>query len=217
MIGDEAIGITDKARGSWRNPWSSSKHGSSYHGCLHSFSLLNWLTSVGSAVCCPGKPVKHLSIAFVTTRIDYFNSLLYGLPARTPSPSAASPNIVARSWLKHARTTTSPSIAWSPLAPGETANRLKILTLTFRAIHGQAPEYIKELVVPYALSRSLRSTHQMLLKEPSGRLKTCGQRSFAFAAASLWNNLPTNIRTTCSVVQFQRFVKTHLFKEAFLV
>ena len=35
----------------------------------------------------------------------------------------------------------------------------KILTLAFRAIHGQAPEYIEELVVPYAPSRSLRSAH----------------------------------------------------------
>ena len=33
----------------------------------------------------------------------------------------------------------------------------KILFLTYKALHGQAPSYLKELIVPYYPSRTLHS------------------------------------------------------------
>ena len=89
----------------------------------------------------------------------------------------------------------------------------KNMTLALCAILGQVPEYIKELV-PYAPSRALRSADEMLLRKPAGRLKTCGQRCFPFAVASICNILQVNIHA-CSLAQFKCLLKTHLFKEAF--
>ena len=103
----------------------------------------------------------------------------------------------------------------SSLAPCEQRIDFNILTLAFCAVLGQVPEYIKEIVVPYAPSDALRSTDDMLLRKPAGRLKTCSQRCFAFVAASPWNNLPINIRNTFSLAQFECLLKTHLFKEVF--
>ncbi|KAM3863095.1 mu-type opioid receptor [Diretmus argenteus] len=71
----------------------------------------------------------------------------------------------------------------------------KVLVVTYRAIHGQAPAYISELIQPYSLSRSLRSSDQGRLWVPRTRLKTKGDRAFATAAPRLWNALLQDLNT----------------------
>ena len=68
--------------------------------------------------------------------------------------------------------------------------------LTFKAIHGLAPEYIASLICLKERSTySLRSNSDLILNQPSAKLKkTLGDRSFTSAAPSLWNKLPLNIR-----------------------
>jgi len=44
---------------------------------------------------------------------------------------------------------------------------------------------------------------------------TLGDRSFALAAPTLWNELPTEIRHANSILTFKKLVKTFLFKKAF--
>ena len=85
----------------------------------------------------------------------------------------------------------------------------KILTLAFRTLHGEAPEYIEELAVPYVFPRQLRSADEGLLRVPAGTLETCGRRHFAFAAATLWNGLSVDVRRPTSLAEFQRLLKTH--------
>ena len=216
MIGGEAIGVTDMARD--LGVFLDRHLNMEAHiktACRASFAQLANISRIRSMLS--RKTCETLVHAFVTTKLDYCNSLLYGLPARTLRHLQRVQNMAARIVTKTRKhehiTPVLRDLHWLPV---KQRIDFKILTLAFRAIHGQAPEYIEELVVPYAPSRSLRSAHLRLLKEPSGRLKTCGQRSFAFAAASLSNNLPTNIRTACSLDQFKYLLKTHLFKEAFL-
>ena len=91
----------------------------------------------------------------------------------------------------------------------------KLLTLTYRALHGQAPEYLKELIVPYRPARVLRSADANLLVVPPSRLYSCGDRSFMFAGPSLWNLLPGSIRAAETLQGFKKLLKTHLFLQAF--
>lgn len=67
---------------------------------------------------------------------------------------------------------------------------LKILVLTFRALHVQAPQYIFDLLKPHSGSRSLRSSGQRLPVAPRTRFKTRGDRAFQAVAPQLWNSLP---------------------------
>ena len=45
---------------------------------------------------------------------------------------------------------------------------------------------------------------------PKTRLKTYGDRSFAFAAPTEWNKLPMDIKQSTSLGSFKSNVKTHL-------
>ena len=49
------------------------------------------------------------------------------------------------------------------------------------------------------------------------KLKTYGDRSFSIAGPTLWNKLPSDIRLFESVDIFKQKLKTHFFKQAFLL
>ena len=90
----------------------------------------------------------------------------------------------------------------------------KNLLLTYRALHGLAPQYLAELLIPYQQTRSLRSANLHLLAVPKTRLKTYGKRCFMAAAAYEWNSLPTVIKAS-SLLAFKSAIKTHLFKQCY--
>lgn len=92
----------------------------------------------------------------------------------------------------------------------------KVLLFTYIAIHGQAPVYICDLLRPYITSRSLRSSDKGLLAVPCSCRKTKGDRAFEVVAPTLWNALPSDIRSAVSVDIFRRMLKTYLFKQAFV-
>ena len=65
----------------------------------------------------------------------------------------------------------------------------KLLLYTYKALHGLAPGYLCELVVPYAPRRVLRSAESNLLTVPPGKPGKYGSRSFLRASPNLWNTL----------------------------
>ena len=77
--------------------------------------------------------------------------------------------------------------------------RFKILLLTYKYNNNLTPGYLSCLVTPYQQERSLRSQSQGLLQVPKSRLKSYGDRSFKFAAATEWNKLPVDIRFAPSI------------------
>ena len=90
----------------------------------------------------------------------------------------------------------------------------KILTITWKVLHGQAPSYIRELLHPYVPSRELRSTNQSQLTVPK-YYHAYGKRAYAVAAPILWNSLPNAIKVQECYITFKKHLKTHLFKEAY--
>jgi len=55
----------------------------------------------------------------------------------------------------------------------------KMLLLTYKALNGLAPDYIKDLLRYYDSRRALRSSNDRLLDEPRANLKTYGERAFS--------------------------------------
>ena len=89
----------------------------------------------------------------------------------------------------------------------------KILTLMYRCLNKQAPEYLQSLLVEMPTQSSgLKSelTYKKLLI-PFTKRKTFAQRSFSVAALTLWNGLPLNIKQVNTFYQFNSLHKTHLF------
>ena len=104
------------------------------------------------------------------------------------------------------------SLHWLPIT---FRSDFKLLLLTYKALHGLSPSYLKDLIIPYSLSRSLRSSGAGLLSLPKVKKKSAGQRAFAYRAPFLWNRLPLVIREADSVDLFKGKLKTHLYNLAF--
>ena len=64
-------------------------------------------------------------------------------------------------------------------------------------------------------NRTLRSSNALLLKVPRFKNKTLGAKTFAYAAASLWNSLPLEIHAIENIDSFKSSLKTHYFKLAY--
>ena len=87
--------------------------------------------------------------------------------------------------------------------------------LTFKSLHGLAPDYISNNVNRYVPVRSLRSESKSLLTVPAARTQTYGTKRFDCAAAILWNDLPFDARIETNFNAFKRIVKTTFFRSAF--
>ncbi len=92
---------------------------------------------------------------------------------------------------------------------------LKILVLTFKALHGMTQSYLAELLNHYSPARSLWRSDKALLATPRSRLKTKADRAFAVRAPTLWNSLPEELRLEDSLLFFQLSLKTHFDHLAF--
>ena len=165
------------------------------------------------------KTTECLVHAFITSRLDYCNSLLYGLPDRLISKLQRVQNAVARLVYKAPRFChTSPILEELQWLPIKDKIKLKVILITFKAIKGAAPNYLQELIsFKGNSSYGLRSNDSFLLAQPGRRTLTAlGDRTFAVAAPTLWNCLPVELRNpNISIESFKVKLKTHLFREAY--
>ena len=90
----------------------------------------------------------------------------------------------------------------------------KVLLYVFKALKQEAPLYLEELVNIYKPARSLRSESNTTLVTPIVRTKSHGERRFDKAAASLWNDLPNELRNVVSE-RFQKETKLIFSDERF--
>ena len=141
-----------------------------------------------------------------------FSSLSLSALGRLQSVQNAAARLLSRSSKWSHITPILKTLHWLPVAY---RIRFKILTLTYRALHGQTPAYVADLIHPYTSSRPLRSHRQHLLSVPRTHLKTRGDRAFAAVAPKLWNALPLHLRSADSVDSFKNVLKTFLFGQAF--
>ena len=93
--------------------------------------------------------------------------------------------------------------------------------MMFKALHGQAPEYIVEMcrhVSPNIRRLTLRSAGRLAyeLEVPRRRVSTgYGDRALCVVGPGLWNSLPLNIKTAESLEVFRRRLKTYLFEQCY--
>ena len=113
--------------------------------------------------------------AFVTSRIDYCNSLLYCISDyninRLQRIQNSAARIVTNTRKYDPTTAILQTLHWLPVRQSIYFN---ILLITYRYINHMAQEYLRELVSIRKSSRKLRSSSQILLQVLVSRLKSYG-------------------------------------------
>uniref|UniRef100_A0A8D2LRL5 Uncharacterized protein n=1 Tax=Varanus komodoensis TaxID=61221 RepID=A0A8D2LRL5_VARKO len=94
---------------------------------------------------------------------------------------------------------------WLPI---EVRAQFKVLVMTYKALNGLGPGYLKERLHPYTPARPLRSAAEALLQEPSVkeiRRVVTRRRAFSAVAPKLWNALPREVRLAPSLFVFRHW------------
>ena len=161
---------------------------------------------------------KLLVQAVIMSRIDYCNSLLFGVAAIHLAKLQRLQNTAARLVChvpKHEHIT--PTLIRLHWLPVKFRINFKIAMLVYKCIYNIAPKYLISLIEVRKTSRySLRSNEGMLLLDNSAKAKkTFGDRAFSNAAPNVWNSLPMSIRNQHNFECFKKLLKSYYFTEAF--
>ena len=160
--------------------------------------------------------VEILVHGFVSSKLDYCNSLLYNIPKYVLNKLQFEQNTAARLITCSRKydhiTPILIDLHWLPIAE---RIKFKIFLLTFKALHEQSPIYVKDLVTRYFPTRSLRSSSALRLNRLNYNLESYGSRRFAVSVPELWNKLPIDIKSCDTIYTFKSKLKTYLFKIAF--
>ncbi len=69
----------------------------------------------------------------------------------------------------------------------------KVMVLVYKALHDQAPPYIKSLLSHYRPPRTLRLSSKQLLIVPRHNTESYGARAFSVFALREYNKLPESV------------------------
>ena len=162
---------------------------------------------------------NRLVCSLITSKLDYCNSLFAGITDTQINKIQQVQNNAARLVTKtHKREHITPVLKHLHWLPIRHRIEYKIATTAYQCLYEQSyPQYLKNLIIPYTPSRSLRSSTKNMLKHQRTQLKNYGQRALPSLAAKVWNNLPTTVKESPSFNVFKRNIKTHLFRKAHTV
>jgi hypothetical protein len=159
------------------------------------------------------KTISRIIHALVTSRLDYGNSLLAGLPSKSLKRLQLVQNRSARLLTgankREHITPVLKHLHWLPIC-----ERIKYKTavLTHKCLYSlTTPTYLCDLISVYKPARALRSSDDHFQLRVPKTQKTDGDCSFAKIAPDTWNKLPISLREQSSCDVFKKCLKTTLF------
>ena len=160
---------------------------------------------------------KTITQALIVSRLDYANSLLYGINAyhlkqlQRIQDSAA--RVIFRCAPREHAADLREKLHWLPV--GYRIN-FRILTYVYKSVNELAPVYLTELLSKQANRRATRSYSAHSLQRAQTQ-NTYGDRAFENCGPYLWEKVPNYIKNAKSIQMFKKLLKTHFFKLAYNV
>ena len=147
-----------------------------------------------------------LLLYLIISHLDYCYSILYGLPdcdiSKFQRIQNLSPKLVLKCKKNDSATQCLNELHCLPIR-----ERIifKMLTLTNKCLHGEGPNYPKNLLALHPNTRQLRSSKMSYrLIVPFTTRQTFAARLFSVAAPRLWNNLPNSLKYSTSIEQLKK-------------
>jgi hypothetical protein len=184
--------------------------------CTTASKMLNMIRKIRR--CLTFDACRSLVQSLVIVHIDYCNSIYYGLPDSTMQPLQSIQNQAAKLVLQRSKYDSAKAclreLHWLPVKEHV---EFKVLTIVFKSLNGQGPNYFKDFFQTMQTGYSLRSTEssKINLKVPKTRTKF-GDRTIMSAGPRLWNSLPQHIKQCQDLMTFRKSLKTRLFTRTFL-
>ena len=173
-------------------------------------SIRRFLTSTATAT---------LVSAFVLSRIDYCNSLLFGSTHDATSLLQRIQTYAARVILRLPKSSSITihikSHHWLPVKVSST---YKIGCLCYHCHSSTAPSYVTDMLhrKPLHTRNTRSSSYTMPLhNRPAQSRATLGDRSFSFSSSSVWNSIPNDVRCAPSLSSSKSRLKTYLFRSVY--
>ena len=154
----------------------------------------------------------------VISRLDFCNSLYYGLPnyllIKLQKILYWSARLLKGLSRRERVTPILIELHWLPI---KARIVFKICTLVFQAMKYGKPQYMRNLLKDYTPNTNMSLRHvseSFRLEHQRSRLQM-GNRAFEISAPRLWNRLPENVRASKNIEVFKKRLKTFLFSDCF--
>ena len=163
---------------------------------------------------------KTLIHAFITSRIDYCNSLFINLPQKDLKRLQSLLNRAAR-LIHNLPPFTSISsylyeLHWLPIIA---RIEFKVCLLVFKALNSNEPAYLNDLLHKYQTQSNavLRAADDpnLLIVPRLSKHSVFGSRAFSYAGPFLFNQLPLSIKEARNTTTFKTMLKTYYFNKSF--
>ena len=162
--------------------------------------------------------IKMLVHNYVISKLDYCNSLYYGLPNYLLRELQLVMNRAAR-LIKgiSPRERITPVLIDLHWLPIKARIEYKIAVMSHQALHSGKPEYMKNMLKKFHQDTAMELRHDTdphRLLEPRSNFNM-GFRAFERCAPRIYNKLPSDIKNCAKIDTFKKKLKTYLFREAY--
>lgn len=170
----------------------------------HCYKLLSDIGKVRNLLS--NKHTEMLVQAVVGSRLDYCNSLLYGINKNVIQKYQKVQNAAARLVSKRRKFESVSGVLvdlhWLPI---QARIVFKILTFVYKSINNMAPECITDMIVVKDVDRCLLEYRNFQT--------SYARKSFSYTAPKFWNSLPIQTRFSSTLLKFKKDTKYLLFND----
>ena len=150
-----------------------------------------------------------LACSIVQSRLDYCNSVFYGMSESNVEQLQTIQNKLARVVCSGSRLRSSKemlmTLHWLPV---KSRIKYKLSVLTYKTLNMGQTVYLRDELSIYEPVRALRSSGTFQLQVPPTSTNI-GRRAFRYSAPDIRNTLPYEMRSASCIQPFRRSLNTH--------